>query len=208
MTSYTTIPDATLAANKPLPQAVSRALRDNPIAITEGSAGAPKNTIASISPSAIVRRAIITNGAGVSVWGTLADMIRANVSNLNSGGAISNLAAAGTSITTVDLGTVVAGDIILASGFFEYSGSVNGEVEARIIKDSGTATVTMLATSASLRGSTVQIAGGAGNAAVNGIINVTGSGTLVLQLSGRDSLETADVAQNFGQLQALVLVGG
>lgn len=41
MTSYTTVADATLSANQPLPQAVARALRDNPIAITEKATGAP-----------------------------------------------------------------------------------------------------------------------------------------------------------------------
>lgn len=42
MTDYTTLSDTTLAQDKPFTQSVSRALRDNPIAISEGSASAPK----------------------------------------------------------------------------------------------------------------------------------------------------------------------
>lgn len=209
MTSYTNLTDATLTSGKPGTQSVFRALRDNPTAITEGASGAPKNQIASIDPSATVRRAIITNGAGAAVWGTLADMFRANVANLNSGGPVNNLAGTGTQITTIDLGTVKAGDIILVSGFFEFSGgSGSSELNARVSQASGSATIAALASSSSLRGSTVYAPTGAGQCAVNGLINVTGDGTLVLQLVGYDSGSQADVAQNFGQLQGIVLVGG
>jgi hypothetical protein len=204
MTSYTTIPDATLAANKPLPQAVSRALRDNPIAITEGSAGAPKNTIASIDPSATVRRVIATDGAGAAVWGTLADMFRADVANRNTG-TVSDLASTGTVITTVDLGSVKAGDRILVTAFFGYT-AAGGQVHGSVNKNAGTATIVAMDTSGSLFSTSTNDA--AGNIGVSGIIKVTADGTLTLQLEGFDAGNTADVATNFGQLHAIVLVGG
>ena len=204
MTSYTAIPDATLAANKPLPQAVSRALRDNPIAITEGSAGAPKNTIASISPSATVRRVIATDGAGAAVWGTLADMFRADVANRNTG-TITDISSAGTVITTVDLGSVKAGDRILVTAFFEFTGA-GGVVRGSVSKNAGTATIVAMDTAGSLFSTSVDATGT--HVGIGGIIKVTADGTLTLQLLGFDVGNSADVNINFGQLHAIVLVGG
>ena len=42
MTTYTTLSDTTLSQDKPVTQSVMRALRDNPLAISEGASGAPK----------------------------------------------------------------------------------------------------------------------------------------------------------------------
>jgi hypothetical protein len=41
MTNFTTLSDATLAQDKPITQAISRAWRDNPVAIAEGDSTAP-----------------------------------------------------------------------------------------------------------------------------------------------------------------------
>lgn len=43
MTTYTAIPDANLEVDKPIRSVDGLLLRDNPIAITEGATGAPKN---------------------------------------------------------------------------------------------------------------------------------------------------------------------
>ena len=42
MTTYTTIPNSDIDQDSPVTQPLMTALRDNPIAITEGSSGAPK----------------------------------------------------------------------------------------------------------------------------------------------------------------------
>lgn len=54
MTTYTTLSDTTLAQDKPFTQSTSRALRDNPIAISEGDATAPK-----IDPKALAAKQVI-----------------------------------------------------------------------------------------------------------------------------------------------------
>ena len=49
MTTWTTIPDASLDPTKPARAIDAKALRDNPIAIAEGASGAPKiNSIAAM----------------------------------------------------------------------------------------------------------------------------------------------------------------
>jgi hypothetical protein len=204
MTSYNPPTDTELNANKPGVFTLFRRLRDMGPAITEGSAGAPKNTIASISPSATVRRVIATDGAGAAVWGTLADMFRADVASRNTG-AITDISSAGTVITTVDLGSVKAGDRILVTAFFGYTGA-GGQVHGSVNKNAGTATIVAMDTSGSLFSTSTNDA--AGNIGVSGIIKVTADGTLTLQLEGFDAGNTADVAINFGQLHAIVLVGG
>jgi hypothetical protein len=68
MTAWTTLSDATLTSGKPGTQAVFRALRDNAIAISEGSSGAPKNQMASIQPGSVGQ--IVKTAAGpAAAWG-------------------------------------------------------------------------------------------------------------------------------------------
>lgn len=55
MTTYTSIPNSSLEPGKPIRSIDGLALRDNPIAITEGAAGAPKNQTASIQDDAITK---------------------------------------------------------------------------------------------------------------------------------------------------------
>ena len=204
MTSYNPPTDTELNANKPGVFTTFRRLRDMGPAITEGSAGAPKNTIASISPSATVRRVIATDGAGAAVWGTLADMFRADVASRNTG-AITDISSAGTVITTVDLGSVKAGDRILVTAFFEFTGA-GGVVRGSVGKNAGTATIVAMDTASSLFSTSVDATGT--HVGIGGIIKVTADGTLTLQLLGFDVGNAADVATNFGQLHAIVMVGG
>ena len=53
MTAYTTIPDTDIAQDKPIKAETGLALRDNPIAISEGAAGAPQIQRAAIQNVAI-----------------------------------------------------------------------------------------------------------------------------------------------------------
>ncbi len=62
MASYTAIPDADIDADSPLTTTLGTLLRDNPIAITEGAAGAPNIVAAAIATDA-VEEAKIKNGA-------------------------------------------------------------------------------------------------------------------------------------------------
>lgn len=48
MTTYTTIPDADIDQDSPVTQPLMTALRDNPIAIAEGAAGAPRIATAAL----------------------------------------------------------------------------------------------------------------------------------------------------------------
>ena len=68
MTDYNEIPDARLEPQKPVRSVDALALRDNPIAITEGSAGAPKIQTAAIADSAITY-------AKMAAWYTTASAV-------------------------------------------------------------------------------------------------------------------------------------
>jgi hypothetical protein len=61
MTAYTTISDATATAGKAMEQWKLRALRDNPIAITEGSSGAPKIQTAALNASCVTQGKLNTS---------------------------------------------------------------------------------------------------------------------------------------------------
>jgi hypothetical protein len=52
LTTFTVLADGTLAQDKPLTQSVTRALRDNPLAIAEGASGAP--AIRGVNPSTVM----------------------------------------------------------------------------------------------------------------------------------------------------------
>ena len=60
MTTYTTIANSEIDQDSPVTQTLMTALRDNPIAITEGAAGAPKVSNAALDP---IQTGIIANGA-------------------------------------------------------------------------------------------------------------------------------------------------
>jgi len=66
MTTFTTIPNSSLEPGKPIRSIDGLALRDNPIAITEGAAGAPKNQTASIQDDAITKDKLQSPAAGAA----------------------------------------------------------------------------------------------------------------------------------------------
>lgn len=69
MTTYTTIPDADIDQDSPVTQPLVTALRDNPIAIAEGAAGAPK-----VVAGALAGTFLGSFDGGDGVWAGLSDL--------------------------------------------------------------------------------------------------------------------------------------
>lgn len=68
MATYTTLSDTTLAQDKPGTQSVFRALRDNPIAISEAASGAPRITPLAVNGCATrVRLGTLDGSTNISV---------------------------------------------------------------------------------------------------------------------------------------------
>jgi hypothetical protein len=68
MTSYTTLPDATIAQDQPVTQAVGRALRDNPLAIAEGDPSAPKISSNNAFDDGIIGAEKLQSGSTEESW--------------------------------------------------------------------------------------------------------------------------------------------
>lgn len=118
------------------------------------------------------------------------------------------LTTSGTTISTVDLGTVNAGDRIHVFGLATITKDATPEsADLRIGKASGAATIEV-----GIDGELIyqRLAFAANEEAIlnpSGVIKVTGDGTLVLRLFGYSMAGTANIAQN-NQLYALVLKKG
>ena len=109
MAEFTVIPDANLEPDKPARSIDALALRDNPIAIAEGAAGAPRIQTAAIQDGAVTSAKLATGTgerdwvlarnatAGVGAVGTYAFLQSTNDTALSPGQtkAGSNLAYAG-----------------------------------------------------------------------------------------------------------------
>lgn len=146
---------------------------------------------------------------GVQSKGTvpLARMKRTEVASKNSGTV--TLTSSSLTITTIDLGTVNSGDRIFVSSFVSTAkGGTAGRNTVSIAKDSGTATITTCQDATGLTTSFHSIASESWNAAVSGMINVTGTGTLVLKMTGVSIGSDSDVTAGNGQLIGLVLNNG
>jgi hypothetical protein len=102
MATWTTLPDASLEPGKPIRSIDGLALRDNPVAITEGAVGAPK----------IQTEALITGER----------MNTANVLNATAGAAAG---AVGTYAMATGGGTSAFGDTVAGSGLTN-SGALRG----------------------------------------------------------------------------------
>jgi len=106
MATWTTLPDASLEPGKPIRSIDGLALRDNPIAISEGAAGAPK----------IQTEALVTGE----------QMTTANVLNATAAGAalaVGTYAVRGTLNTTVSSNTTATGSsLFLGSGTWRSMG--------------------------------------------------------------------------------------
>jgi len=71
MTTYTSIPNADIDQDSPVTQPLMTALRDNPIAITEGASGAPRIVAAAIEggSSSTSGQVYYSEGDGTGLWG-------------------------------------------------------------------------------------------------------------------------------------------
>lgn len=81
MTTYTAIPNADIDQDSPVTQPLMTALRDNPIAITEGAIGAPRIVAAGIEGGDVATSGEVyySEGDGTGLWG-LAENIEATKS--------------------------------------------------------------------------------------------------------------------------------
>jgi hypothetical protein len=101
MATWTTLPDAALEPGKPIRSIDGLALRDNPVAITEGAAGAPKMQTNGITDGAVTTAKLAANermttanvlnataGASVGAVGTYAFLGDARNVVTNEGGTV------------------------------------------------------------------------------------------------------------------------
>jgi hypothetical protein len=121
MATWTTLPDASLEPGKPIRSIDGLALRDNPIAISEGAVGAPKIQTNGITDSAVTTAKLASNE----------QMTTANVLNAT---AAADAGAVGTyaflkdvtnSSTSINQGTTVAGSALRFSSL-RYDSSIPG----------------------------------------------------------------------------------
>lgn len=71
MTTYTSIPNSDIDQDSPVTQPLMTALRDNPIAITEGATGAPRIVAAGIEGGDVSAAGEVyySDGDGTGTWG-------------------------------------------------------------------------------------------------------------------------------------------
>jgi len=70
MTTYTSIPNSDIDQDSPVTQPLMTALRDNPIAITEGASGAPRIVAAAIEGGDVSTsgQVYVSDGDGTGTW--------------------------------------------------------------------------------------------------------------------------------------------
>lgn len=157
-----------------------------------------------------------TGTLGGSIVVPLARMQRTEVTNENSG--VVNLTGSGAvdSVVTADCGTVNSGDRIFVQAFAlcdRSAGGGAGTCTPSIRKESGTATVEFYHDDATQIGGvpTAEIPASGSNfrAPVFGIVKVTGTGTLVLNLTIQDvGASGGNVDAGEAQIHAIVLNNG
>ena len=112
MTTYTAIPDANLDPDSPARSVDAILLRDNPIAITEGSAGAPKIQAAALETTLAETSWLLARNAGATAGalGTYAFMdnvggVTANPNNILSGSSLRYSSSTSSTGITIPTGT-------------------------------------------------------------------------------------------------------
>jgi hypothetical protein len=90
MTTYTSIPNTDIDQDSPVTQPLMTALRDNPIAITEGASGAPRIVAAAIEggSASSAGDVYVSEGDGTGVWQKALPSSRADVTGSRSIGTI------------------------------------------------------------------------------------------------------------------------
>jgi hypothetical protein len=86
MATWTTLPDASLEPGKPIRSIDGLALRDNPIAISEGAAGAPKIQTNGITDSAVTTAKLANSAVTTGKLASNEQMTTVNVLNATAGG--------------------------------------------------------------------------------------------------------------------------
>lgn len=156
-----------------------------------------------------VRLSDITDGVLASGTVPLTRFQRTELSAENAG-AVLNLAATGTTVVSLDLGTVTSGDRIFLDASLQIDLPAAGAhvISAEIAKDSGTATIAFANDLASFREDQRRAAeGDSVRFTLGAVVKATGNGTLVMKLAGYDSAATGDVAAGNGQIHAWVVPG-
>jgi hypothetical protein len=105
MATWTTLPDASLEPGKPIRSIDGLALRDNPIAISEGAVGAPKIQTNGITDSAVTTAKLASNE----------QMTTANVLNATAGAAAGAVGTYALAVLVSGSGTVSFGSTTLGS---------------------------------------------------------------------------------------------
>jgi len=82
MTTYTAIADTEIDQDSPVTETLMTKLRNNPIAITEGSSGAPKVQTAAINDAAVTQVKVNTTQATYA--GSIAPLAEINIATPNS----------------------------------------------------------------------------------------------------------------------------
>ncbi len=134
--------------------------------------------------------------------------MQAEEQSAENAGAVTLLVGA-TAIATLASMNVVAGDRILVAGLVAVTkGATTGLIRINVTKSAGTATIVWGVNKADLVDERPNILNGSLNQfALFGICEVTGTGTLTLQLAGLSAGSNSTVAIGDGDLYALRLVG-
>ena len=110
-------------------------------------------------------------------------------------------------VTSVSFGSLTAGDrIAVYGGIDALKGSSPGPVQIQFTQKSGTATIEFLNDKAGIAQEGASIAAATDtNLSLAGVVKVTGSGTLDLELLGRSLGSTSSVSAGGGQMYAYFL---
>ena len=149
-------------------------------------------------------------GGGVMTSGTirLDRLKRIEVSNENAGAI--TVTSALTTVTTIDLGTVVTGDRVMITAYMVATkGGTLGDVTLRTIYDSGTGLIEVYHDALNLINRQHDVPA-AKSIVMNlsGIIKINTGGTLILKLAAESVGSDSTVGIGSGQLYALVLNNG
>ena len=149
-------------------------------------------------------------GGGVMTSGTirLDRLKRTEVSNENAGAI--TVTSALTTVTTIDLGTVVTGDRVMITAYMVATkGGTLGDVTLRTIYDSGTGLIEVYHDALNLINRQHDVPA-ASSIIMNlsGIIKISTGGTLILKLAAESVGSDSTVGIGSGQLYALVLNNG
>jgi hypothetical protein len=125
MADWTTIANNEIDGDSPITESLMTALRDNPVAITQGASGAPKIQNAALDADVVTTSKILNNA--VTSLKILDGSVTASKlsSSLYTAGAIGTYALLkGPYATSISVGTTYAGSSLTYSGFaFAIDGS-------------------------------------------------------------------------------------